>query len=190
MANVNSPQGFRASQHAGGGRAQRNKRYHIASAYNANIAQGDVVIPTTTSKNITRPGSGTVKLQGVFAGCFYLDPNQADPQYNKLWPANQVIMTNTQADAYVYDDPAIIFEAQVDNAFAVTNIGFLADLTLGTANLLVKQSADSIASSTIGSGTTVKILDVVNRPDNILGQYAKVLCQISNHYNGPTLTAA
>lgn len=190
MANNNGPNGFRAVQHAGGGVPNRNKRYHIASAYASNIAVNDVVIPTTTSKNITRPGSGTVRLQGVFAGCYYLDPNQADPQYNRLWPANQVIVTGSTCDALVYDDPAIIFEAQVDNAFAVTNIGFLADLTLGTENVNTKTSADAIASSTIGSGTTVKILDVVNRPDNVVGQYARVLCQISNHYNGPALTAA
>lgn len=190
MANVNGPSGFRPIKHAGGGTANRSQRYHIASGYGANIATGDVLIPTTTSKRVTRPGSGTVRLQGVFKGCYYLDPNQADPQYNRLWPTGQVTVGAVDADCWVYDDPAQIFEGQCDGAFAVTNIGFLADLTLGTENTLIKISNDQVASATIGSGTTMKILDYVNAPDNVVGANARLWLQISNHYNGPALTAA
>lgn len=190
MANVNGPSGFRPVQHAGGGTANRSKRYHIASAYGTQITSADVVIPTTTSKRVTRPGSGSVRLQGVFKGCYYLDPNQADPQYNRIWPAAQTTVGSVDADCWVYDDPAQIFEGQCDGAFAVTNIGELADITLGTGSTLTKVSADQVASSTLGSGSTFKVLDVVNAPDNIVGANARLLLQISNHYNGPTLTAA
>lgn len=190
MANVNGPSGFRPVKHAGGGTGNRTQRYHIASGYGTQITSGDAVIPTTTSKNIIRGGSGTVRLQGVFKNCFYLDPNQADPQYNRIWPAAQVTLGANLADCWVYDDPATIFEGQCDGAFTLANIGFLADLTLGTGSTLTKISADQVASATIGSGTTVKILDYVNAPDNSVGANARLWLQISNHYNGPALTAA
>ena len=99
-------------------------------------------------------------------------------------------MSGTVADAWVYDDPKIIFEAQMSGAFTLAGIGSLADLIDGTANLVTKTSADAIDSTTLdASGTVVKVLDVVNRPDNAVGSFARVWVQISKHYLEAALTA-
>lgn len=183
MSNVNSPNGFRLARHMGGGTGNRLSRYHIAGAYGSNIVSGDAVEPTTTSKNIIRPTAATDRLIGIFDGCFYLDPNQSQPQYNRLWPAAQAIVANSVVDCQVYDDPAAVFECQMSGAFALTGIGSLADLVIGTANTSIKTSGDAIDSTTVdGSGTVFRIEDVVNRPDNSTAAFARVLVKISKHY--------
>lgn len=190
MANTNAPNGFTVSKHQKGGLHNRRVRYHIAGAYSSDIFNGDAVIPVNTSKNIARPGTAADRLQGVFDNCFYLDPNQSAPQYNRRWPASQAIVTGSSVDAWVIDDPGVIFEVQMSGAFTLAGIGSLADLVLGTGNTFTKVSADAIDSTTLdASGTVVKVLDVVNRPDNAVGSFARVFVEISKHYMAGALTA-
>jgi hypothetical protein len=189
MSNVNGPNGFRVAMSARGGSANRRARYHIAGAYASDIYTGDAVIPTGTSKQINRPGAGNVMLQGIFDGCYYLDPNQSWPQYSRHWPAAQAIVTGSTVDAWVYDDPDTIFEAQASNAFTAAGIGSLADLVIGTGNAYTRTSGDAIDSTTIdGSGSVFKIMDTPNRPDNVVGQYSRLLVKISKHYLGGAAT--
>lgn len=191
MSNVNSPNGFRVAKHSKGGTANRRSRYHIAGAYASAIALGDAVEPVTGGpKTIQRPGAATDMLIGVFDGCFYLDPNQSAPQYNKLWPAAQAIVAGSTADGFVYDDPGTLFEAQMSLAFALTSIGALANLVIGTENLTIKISGDAVDSTTAAAnnGVVFRIDDIVPRPDNAVGNYARVTVLIAKHYLGPTLT--
>lgn len=192
MSNVNGPNGFRVANSARGGSANRRSRYHIAGAYASDIYSGDAVIPTSTSKNIARPGAGNVMLQGIFDGCYYLDPNQSWPQYSRHWPANQVIVTGSTVDCWVYDDPDTVFEGQASGAFALGNIGATADLVIGTGNAYTRTSGDAVDSTTYnpaGSGSVFKVLDYPNRPDNVVGTYSRLLVKISKHYLGGAATA-
>lgn len=190
MANLNAPNGFRVVKHATGGAPNRRQRYHIASGYAANICPNDAVVPTGSGKLIQRPATAADRLIGIFDGCYYLDPNQSQPQYNRLWPTGQALVAGTVADAWVYDDPRTIFEVQMSGAFTLAGIGSLADLVLGAENLLTKTSADAVDSATLdAAGTVVKVLDVVNRPDNAVGNFARVWVEISKHYLGGALTA-
>lgn len=190
MANTNAPNGFKVANHQGGGNANRRRRYHIAGGYSSDIFVGDAVEPTATSKNIQRPGAATDMLIGVFDGCFYLDPNQPQPQYNRRWPASQAVVTGSTPDAWVYDDPHTIFEAQISLAFALSYIGALANLVIGTGNAFTKTSGDAVDSTTAAanSGVVFRVDDYTNRPDNSVGNYARVLVMIAKHYLGPTLT--
>jgi hypothetical protein len=190
MANTNAPNGFQAVKHQKGGMHNRRVRYHIAGGYASDIFNGDAVIPTATSKNITRPATAADRLQGIFDNCYYLDPNQSAPQYNRRWPASTTVVTGSTVDAWVVDDPGVIFEVQMSGAFTLAGIGSLADLILGTGNTFTKVSGDAIDSTTLdASGTVVKILDIVNRPDNAVGNFARVLVEISKHYMAGALTA-
>lgn len=190
MANNNAPSGFRVSRHFGGGTANRRSRYHIAGAYGTDIFVGDAVIPVNTSKNIARPGAGNVQLIGVFDGCYYLDPNQSQPQYNRRWPASQAIVAGSTVDAWVYDDPHTLFEGQASGAFTLAAIGSLADLVVGTGNAFTKVSGDAIDSTTFdASGSVFKVFDIVNRPDNAVGNFARLEVGISKHYLSGAMTA-
>lgn len=191
MANVNAPSGFRVAKHSGGGTANRRSRYHIAGAYGSNIAVGDAVeVVTGGPKTIQRPGAATDMLIGIFDGCYYLDPNQSAPQYNRLWPAAQAIVSGSTVDSFVYDDPTTLFEAQMSLAFALTSIGALANLVIGAENTTIKTSADAVDSTTAAAnnGVVFRIDDIVNRPDNAVGNFARVTVLISKHFLGPTLT--
>lgn len=189
MANTNSPNGFSIAKHQKGGTANRRVRYHIAAAYSSDIYNGDAVIPVNTSKNISRPAAATDRLQGVFDNCFYLDPNQSAPQYNRRWPASQAIVTGSVVDAWVIDDPGVLFEVQVSGAFTLANIGSLADLVIGTGNAFTKASGDAIDSTTLdASGVVFKVTDIINRPDNAVGSFARVQVAISKHYLAGAMT--
>lgn len=190
MANTNAPNGFRVTRHYSGGTANRRSRYHIAGAYGTDIFVGDAVEPTTTTKNIIRPTAATDRLIGVFDGCFYLDPNQSAPQYNRRWPASQAIVSGSTPDAWVYDDPHTLFEVQASGAFTLAAIGSLADLVIGTGNAFTKVSGDAIDSTTFdASGTVFKVMDIINRPDNAVGNFARLEVAISKHYLNGALTA-
>lgn len=190
MANTNSPNGFRVLKHGGGGTANRRNRYHIAGGYSSDIYVGDAVVPVNTSKNIARPAAATDRLQGVFDGCYYLDPNQSAPQYNRRWPASTTVVSGSVVDAWVYDDARTLFEVQVSGAFANANIGSLADLVIGTGNAFTKTSGDAIDSTTLdASGVVFKVDDIINRPDNAVGSFARVAVYISKHYLAGAMTA-
>jgi hypothetical protein len=189
MANVNAPNGFQAVKHQRGGTVNRRVRYHIAGAYGTAVYNGDAVEPTTTSKNIIRPTAATDRLIGIFDNCYYLDPNQSAPQYNRVWPAAQALVTGSVCDAWVIDDPSALFEVQVSAAFVLANIGSLADLVIGTGNAFTKTSGDAIDSTTLdASGTVFKVMDIINRPDNAVGSFARVQVMISKHYLAGAMT--
>jgi hypothetical protein len=117
------------------------------------------------------------------SGCFYLDPNQSPPQYSPRWPASQAIVSGSTVDSFVYDDPYTLFEVQMSNAFTNAGIGSLADLVIGTGNAFTKRSGDAVDSTTLdASGVVFRVQDVINRPDNVVGQYARVEVAISKHY--------
>jgi len=178
--NVDHPSGFRVARHLSGGMPNRLSRYHIEPALAANIFRGDAVIPTATSKRITRPGGDDVRLQGVFHGCTYL---RADGEvvYDAMWPTGQTVLTGSVPDAFVYDDPLTLFEVQVDGAFSLDHVGAFADLVRGSGNVQTRQSTDQI--DTLGSGTNLKVYEFSPAAGNEVADNARVLVQIALHYN-------
>lgn len=186
MANRDAALGFRVVGHLTGGMPNRFKRHHIASALASNIARGDAVIPVNTSKNIDRPGGATVRLLGVMDGCYYIDTN-GETQFRPRWASGTTIKTGTVADANVYDDPRLIFEAQYSATLAQADLGSFGDLVIGTSNAATGQSADAVNNG--GSGTNLKIYDIVDRPDNEMGLNAKILVTIALHYHDGAQTA-
>lgn len=186
MANVDFPSGFRVARHLTGGMPNRATRYAIEPALASNVFKGDAVVPTATTKRITRPSADTDRLQGVFQGCAYLRPD-GEPVYDQYWPTGQTVLTGSTPDAWVYDDPSLIFEVQYDGTFALADIGSLADLVRGTGNTATGISADEIDSA--GSGQVFKIHDYVRRPDNAVGAASKLLVSIMKHYLGASMTA-
>ena len=186
MANPNAAIGFRATKHLAGGLPNRFNRYHIATALASNIARGDAVIPTATSKNVDRPGGATVRLVGVFDGVIYVDAN-GDTQFRPRWASGQTTLANSVIDCFVYDDPKTLFEVQYSATLALADIGSFGDLVIGVSNASTGQSADTVNNA--GVGTNIKIQDIVGRPENDYGLNAKIIVQIALHYNAGAPTA-
>lgn len=116
MSSTSAPFGFRPSFHPSG--QMRPKDYVIASAYAANIFQGDPVklVNTGTIQLATSDGtrSGTtdgILVLGIFAGCQYTD-NTGTPVYSLFWPTGTAA---TNITAWVYDDTATLYDVQLTN---------------------------------------------------------------------------
>lgn len=116
MSSTSAPFGFRPSYHNSG--QMRPKAYTIASAYAANIFQGDPVkliddgvVELGTSDGTRSGTTDGVKLLGIFAGCQYID-SLGKPTVSPYWPTGT---TATEIVAWVYDDPETLFDVQYAN---------------------------------------------------------------------------
>lgn len=123
MSSTSAPFGFRPSYHNSG--QMRPKAYTIASAYAANIFQGDPV--KLTDAGVIQLGtsdgtrSGTVdgiSLLGIFAGCQYND-STGRPVVSPFWPTGT---SATNIVAWVYDDPETLFDVQYNNPSPGTTV--------------------------------------------------------------------
>lgn len=116
MSSTSAPFGFRPSYHNSG--QMRPKAYVIASAYAANIFQGDPVklvdagvIQLGTSDGTRSGTTDGISLLGIFAGCQYLDAS-GKPTISPFWPTGTV---GSEITAWVYDDPETLFDVQYTN---------------------------------------------------------------------------
>lgn len=172
MANVDGARGFIPVRHMRGGNMRRVP-YTIASGYATNLFRGDPVELTGTSNNVQVAAAANTDNLGVFDGCKYTNA-AGEVVYSSYWPASTV---SADAVAFVYDDPDIVFEIQCDSAtnFALNDIGGLADWVAGTGDAATGQSGYELQLSSIATtGKSCRILGLVNRPDNAVGQHAKV----------------
>jgi hypothetical protein len=192
MANVNNPNGFWPKVHARGGVIRPSTTpYQIAGALAANIYRGSPVIPVNTNRRITVAAAGN-RLAGIFKGCTFWDANTGDVRYEPKWLSGQTIKTGTIAEATVFDDPDLLYSAQVSGTpgLAVGDIGNFADVVIGTGNAVTGNSGDMVDQATLGTTSgQVKIIDKDPMVGNDFGQYCRALVQINESYGGPDTTA-
>jgi hypothetical protein len=178
MANANTPYGLRPVRHARGGVIQTNP-YTIASAYNTSIFTGDVV-QGVADGSIAQAEAGNVDNLGVFAGCRYKDA-AGKMVYSPYWPANTVA---TEIEAYIYDDPDIIFAIQSDaTGAAAADIHNGADWEVVAGNTTSGRSNWNLDVSA-GLGTTgksLRILRIINDGENAAGAYSDVEVIFNEH---------
>jgi hypothetical protein len=109
-------------------------------------------------------------------------------------PSRLYSPSETEAYVAVADDPSIIFECQEDSttAFTVDDVGLNASLTAESGNTTTGKSTVEIDCSTEDATATlgVKILRLVDRVDNELGDHAKWEVLINAHAYGHGTGAA
>ena len=194
MNNVNAPSGFTPVKNAVGGTPRPNNGgdYAIAGGLASNIFRGSLVKPTGTGANIDVVAAGNNPSIGTFHGCNYVDAN-GNTMFRPYWGSGQTVLAGTTVEATVFDDPDLLFDAQVSGAagLANTNIGNTANVLIGTGNTLTGQSGDQIDQSTFSNSSTTQQLQVVslrNMVTNAYGQYARALAQIFLHYKRAAVT--
>jgi hypothetical protein len=188
-ANINNPSGLTAVKHAMGGtpvRVNNGADYAIAGALASNIYRGSLVKPTGTGTNIDVVAAGANPSIGTFHGVNYVLSN-GDTQYRPYWASGTAVQTGSVPEASVYDDPDLLFDAQVSGAagLANTNIGNTANIVIGTGNALTGQSADMVDQTTLSASATNQQLQVQSLrllTNNNYGQYARALVSIFLHY--------
>jgi len=141
MPNVSAPFGFLPSWHPSG--IIRPTAYVSSNATDLlrlsgstlGIFKGQPVIlsigsggaidgaTAATGRMVVRPWTANSdKLHGVFAGIEYVD-STGKPWVNDYCPAGQTFMAGARQVVYIWDDPEIIYRAQMDAAPAVGAYG-------------------------------------------------------------------
>lgn len=182
MANANAPFGFRPLRHLRGGIIRPNSagEWRIADGYNTAIYYGHPV-KLADDGTIQLAAAGD-RMLGIFAGCQFVAAD-GEVHFEKYWPASQDLPGSSvnYARAYVFDDPDIAFVVQSGGTPGVTNIGNLADHVAGTANTVMQRSGAYLSGTMADTKAGFRILDIVNEPGNVIGQYAKLIVQIYEH---------
>ena len=172
MANVDAAFGYRPIGKVGSGVNNAGTTlYTIGDNYATSIFKGDHVMQAS-GLVIAGTASGSTNL-GVFNGCFYIDPTSKKPTWSNYYSqvnvtASGSISGGTTIDAYIYDDPFTLFEAQCDGTIAKTDIGKNTDTILGTSSTVNGQSVTEISSSAENTtaGLQVKIIGISKDPEN------------------------
>lgn len=177
MANVDQPSGFTPVRHLNGNPYNGQFNMYFVSDGTAMFI-GDAVksggSADTLGKygTIVRAAAGNA-IRGVvigFSNTPYLAANVED-----LSMAYRL----ASVDMYVAvaDDPDLIFEAQEDDSDTMVagDVGSIVNLTTTAGSSLTGISGMELVSSEGGntSSKTFLVLGLVDRPDNVLGTYAK-----------------
>ena len=178
MANTDKPDGFTPAYHMYGG-VIRPARMRIASATDASIFSGDVV---TLSSGYVIQGTATSTPIGVFYGVYY-NASDGTPTFSKVWTADTATQGSADAEALVYSDPGIVYEAQFTAGTpAVSFIGskYTLSTTAGsTTNGRSKEGATATTSSGVALCVGFNLA-----PSNAIGAYARA------YFTFPTNTFA
>ena len=179
MANQDAAFGFR--QVGGlGSRPTSNgtSKYVIASGYTSAIYAGDIVeMGAGTDESGAAIAAGYIgqaaattstRNVGIFNGCFYDDPTTRKPTFNNYWPGD-IDVTNPAAGAtaFVYDDPADLFEVQTSGTINQTYVGRSIDMayTAGAAVTNGRSKEEIGATSYAGTGQ-MALIRVSEDPSN------------------------
>lgn len=206
MANTNRPNGFSPvkSLLGSGSFNEKGNLYAIANDASNTYAIGDVVMTAASADAngvpyVTKWGGATTTSAlplGIIVG-FATPPVGTSLQGTSLTLEKQWIGLSAGTQyVYVVDDPFVVFEAQFDStAVAVTNLHQNAAVTV-TADATATLSQAAPYSGTVLTGPAVtatlpiRLMGAVQRPDNEVGAYVRVLCKWNYHALGVTAGAS
>ena len=178
MANTDAPNGFTPVKSLYGGTV-RPKKLRIASAYGTAIYSGDVV--TLSSGYVNQAGATSTPV-GVFYGVYYT-ATDGTPTFSKSWTASTATLGSADAEAYVYADPGIVFEAQFTAGTpAVSFIGNKYTLSTTAGSSTNGRSKEGVTATT-SSGVALCV-GFVDSPSYSIGANARA------YFTFPTNTFA
>ena len=185
MANIDAGFGLRPVGKLGSEAINMGtSQYEIASGETDVIFKGDLVKLETTGK-ITKSGNGdAVAAIGVFNGCFYNDPTTQKPTFSNHYPGS-ITPTQGAIDAFVYDDPNMLFEIQADGVVAADKVGRNADIVYAAGNTINGQSKTELNSTVANAGAAaqLRIIRICEDPENsdIASANANWIVRINEH---------
>jgi len=206
MANINAPKGFSPVGNLHGSSwNEQGRLYAIPTSDTTNsYAVGDVVMSLASADPdgvpyVQKWGGATTTSAlplGIIVGVRVSDPG-VSLVASSLDLTQSYISAGTRTSVryvYVVDDPLVLFEAQFDStAIALADLHKNAAVTI-TAGQTLTQSAPMSSMVLTGPAVTatlpVRLLGLIQRPDNAIGAYAKVLCKWNYHEFGVTAGAS
>jgi len=171
----------------------------IASGYNTNIFNGDIVTlvagGTIAKSAIQDESSPVAGLVGVFVGCSYTNPSTKQKLFSQYWPAGTVA---SDAVAIVVDDPDTLFQvvlvagATEDSTDALTP-AFLGQTVVGSNVTCVQNTGSTTTGdSRIGvytpggagtASTVFRVVDVVPDTANSSGNFCELIVKFNFGYH-------
>lgn len=183
MANTSRIWGFRPVYHLMGAPIMA-RRFFIPSTDGTAVYPGDVVKLAGSSD--TDGNYATVQLSSAGDAVIGVVRNfDIDPTNLNVDGQGRAASTNRYC--YVFDDPFLVFEAETGNdatAILNTDVGLNVNHATGTPNSTFARSGAYIdmGGEATTAALTFKILAIVSRPDNAVGNAAcKVHVKINNH---------
>lgn len=187
MANSDRPSGFKPVKHLlGGAWSGKANTYYIPSSDSTDMFIGDAVKTAGSATDdgkyptVAQAAAGNT-IRGVIIG-FGEDPHTMIKPDN---PNRTYRPGDTAMYCLVVDDPFVIFEIQEDsdsNSIEADEVGNHADVVVGSGNTTTGLSAMELDSDSATAGAaTCKLLRIVNREDNELGDHCKWEVLIAEH---------
>ena len=194
MANLDAARGFKPIKNLNGspwnGKANV---YYIPATDTVATFIGDAVksagsADATGKYPTVTQAAATDSIRGVIIGFGTTPTFMANP--------DNLSMTHRAASTAMYclvvDDPQVIFEIQEDsvgNSISAAMVGLATDITVGTGSTSTGKSAMELDSSdTATTAGQCRILRLVDRLDNELGDNAKWEVLIAEHELGLTIS--
>ena len=200
MAAIQSPYGLRAVNHIGGTPYAGSTRLLPITlpALNGNPAVVNAT-PIFYGSVVNLNASGTVVLQpntgagaagtgavfgagviGVFVGCTFTDPISGNLTFAQSWTGNAA----TDAQAYVIDDPEVVY--QIQSAGQITNLElgenfFLNAVQSGNASTGNSTTAATVVGSfAVTAAFPFRLIDFVEGPTSTVGDaFTDLLCKFN-----------
>lgn len=195
MANLDTPFGFKPVKHLNGNPWNgKTNVYYIPSTDGTAVFKGDAVKSAgsadTTGKypTVTQATAGAA-VRGVVVGFGDNPYTMTHPDT----PNRDYRPASTAMYAFVVDDPQVIFEVQEDsdaNSITAAMVGLSTNFVVGTGSTVTGKSAMELDSSDTATDTAgnCRILRLVDREDNELGNYAKWEVLFGEHELGLTIS--
>ena len=187
MANTDAAFGMRPIGMIGGAPFSGGQsRYRIAANYGTSIFQGDMVAQVTGGTVEVHADGGTVPIVGVFNGCRFTDPTTGKETFSNFYPAS----TNaSDIEAFIIDDPDVVYEIQADAAFPVADLFGNFDIVYTSAGSTVTGISGAELDVTTGATNTnlpIKAIDISQDPENsdVGSDATNVKVVIQNHIFG------
>jgi hypothetical protein len=183
MANEDRPTGLSPTGTIGGTPySAKVRRYAVPATDGTALYVGDAVVSTGSANADGVPyviqAAAANILRGVVVG-FEPDPTNLELKYR---------LASTERIAMVCDDPMAEFEIQENGAIAVTAVGGNAELVVAAGSATSGLSGMELASSSAITGAAqLRIIQLVQRPNNEVGTNGKWVVKINEH---ELLTAA
>ena len=192
MANKDAAFGLRPAKHVSGSPFNGGQsRYRITTAdatNTTNIYNGDIVTQNTAGivTRIARADGGSATssiIVGVFNGCYYTDPTTSKPTWSNYWPGNAA----TDAVAFIFDDPYIVYEVQADAAFPVAdlwgNFDIVDQSTVGDTSSGRSNVELDVTTGATTATLPMKAIEISTDPQNsdVSTANTNVLVLVQNH---------
>lgn len=198
MPNINRPQGFIPTRYpSGSAYAGGVNLYCVPSTDTTQINVGDTVRSANGGDangipNVTKAASSDT-VRGVVVGVLLSPPNLPSLVGTILDNTIQNIPATKQKAYYVQvlDDQDHIFELQDDGitALAANSCNRTASYTVANPTAPAQNSATVLTTGSVGTSNALplRIMGLLQRPDNAYGQYARWLVKFNLHEgNAPT----